>query len=224
MFIKSKANVVLALIIFITASTAVAGGIKVLAPLDGANMPSKDIVIIGSVSSDAKEVVIKGTAGDPIKVKVDHGAFFAKVKLGADKNELAISSDDGSSVTLKINVSNENNFNYHPDIDELSDCTSTCHTEVSSKGYVNKRAAAICYECHDANNEKEFVHGPVNLGICEVCHTPHGSSHSGFLVMDKNDLCSGCHESLIEKHPETANKICVDCHDPHSSDKEFHIK
>ena len=203
---------------------ASAEGIAILAPTDGANVVQSDIIIIGKVGKDVKEVELKGVSKEPLKVKATKGGFFAKVKLSAKQNKIVLSADDGSAAELNVTVGNSKTFNYHPDIDEVSDCSSTCHTDTNKNGYAVEVAADVCFECHDRNDQKAYVHGPINMGICGVCHMPHGSSNSFFLMAEKKVICSGCHDALTSTHPDTSSKICVDCHDPHSSDKKFHIK
>jgi predicted CXXCH cytochrome family protein len=207
-------------------SLADASDITILAPVDGSSVKSKDIIIIGKAQYNVKEVEIKGIAGDTLKVKTrKNGVFSAKVTLSGNDSNISITGDDGSSanINLKVNGSGADKFTYHPDEDEVADCTATCHTE-NSKDYSVQPASTVCYECHDANNDKEYVHGPVNMGICVACHMPHGSKNSSFLLASKETLCQGCHEELMTTHPDTKSKICIDCHDPHSSDKEFHMK
>ncbi len=224
MFKRSVKGVFTIVFVFAMVSFAKAGNISVIAPLDGVGVNSNDIVIIGKAGQSIKELQIKGTAKDNLKVKVNNGGFFAKVKLPDSDNTINLSATDGSSLDLHIKVSKTGGFNYHPDMDEALDCASTCHTDVEKNGYAVKSSAGICYECHDVNNDKAYVHGPVNMGICTVCHRPHGSDAQMFLVTDKKILCNGCHDSLMSSHPDTTSKLCIDCHDPHSSDKEFHIK
>src|SRR5690606_7579552 len=51
-----------------------------------------------------------------------------------------------------------------------------------------------CYRCHsDFREDLKMVHGPVALGECLACHTPHQSAHKGLLVEDRASLCQSCH-------------------------------
>ncbi len=224
MFKRSmKLFITQSLLILVIFSFAIAGELKVLAPIDGENVKSKDIIIIGKVSSDVKSVEVKGVSNEPVKANVVNGGFFAKVQLKNDDNKVTVSASDGSSVELNLKVNASSGFSYHPDSDEVLDCSS-CHASPEKNGYAIQPAAPVCFECHDHNDDKKFVHGPVNMGICVVCHLPHGSDVTMFLRMDKKNLCSGCHSDLMSSHPSSDNKECVECHDPHSSDKEFHVK
>jgi predicted CXXCH cytochrome family protein len=85
----------------------------------------------------------------------------------------------------------------------------------------------LCFSCHDKLQEKfrgPGVHAPVAQGKCDACHAPHGSDFYGFLKHTPSSLCSDCHAvdtTLISKHSgydiKAAN--CLDCHNPHMSDK-----
>lgn len=95
----------------------------------------------------------------------------------------------------------------------------------------------LCQQCHD-----EFGHGgiasesnhlPVVKGDCLTCHAAHQSSHEKLLVVSKDTLCLGCHQSLDHAnhlgslasedqrtniHDPIINDNCMTCHLPHSSD------
>lgn len=224
MFLRSIKVMVVFINLFFVAVLANAAGITVIAPIDGVSVKSKDILIIGKTSESVKEVEISGITADGLKVKVNKGGFSAKVTLKGDKNKVTLTADDGSSLDLNISLGEKGTFSYHPDIDEVANCASTCHTNIDSVGYSINPSAPLCYDCHDANNDKAYVHGPINMGVCTVCHLPHGSNIKTNLIAQADTLCKGCHDSLMASHPNIANKSCIDCHDPHSSDKEFHIK
>jgi predicted CXXCH cytochrome family protein len=210
--------------LFIFVSFANTSEITILAPLDGDDVSSEDIIIIGKTGEGVKEVEIKGVSGGGLKVKVNKGGFFAKVKLNDINNNVTLSADDGSTTKLNIKVNKSAAFNYHPDIKEVQDCTSVCHSDSKNSGYKIQPAAPVCYECHDNNNNKAYVHGPINMGICNVCHMVHGSNKPYLLMVNEDVLCDGCHDSLMATHPDSKNKICTNCHDSHASDKEFHVR
>jgi len=212
------------LFVFVFSSWVRAAGITVLAPVNGGNVSSKDIILIGKASENVKEIEVKGVGNDSLKLKVDKGGFFSKIKLIGNSNNITLLADDGSKAELKISVDANNSFKYHPDDKEVANCSAVCHSGIATNGYSVKPTATACYECHDPNNNKAFVHGPVNMGVCEVCHAPHGSPNPNFLIVNVKTLCDGCHSALTSKHPPVSKKSCVDCHDPHSSDKEFQIK
>jgi len=92
-------------------------------------------------------------------------------------------------------------------------------------------AGCITSKCHADIGTKEFIHGPVGAGICNVCHVPQeGEDHKFDFYAQKDELCFGCHETnrdmMLEDHIHTpvADGDCVGCHDPHQSDHRFTLK
>ena len=80
----------------------------------------------------------------------------------------------------------------------------------------------------------KFVHGPVAIGSCTVCHDPHGQTNPAFLVASGEALCFRCHtEADALKHLTIRSagsgdflreKGCAYCHDPHQSDRKFLLR
>ena len=83
--------------------------------------------------------------------------------------------------------------------------------------------AGLCQQCHPKHFRLEptdWVHGPMALGDCQMCHRGHESKHEGLLPVAQQDLCTGCHgkELLARPHHKLAGtKKCSTCHDPHFS-------
>ena len=65
----------------------------------------------------------------------------------------------------------------------------------------------------------KFVHGPVAVQVCVMCHKQTGK-HAFKLAEQGQNLCYLCHEKMGPKH----GKACITCHDPHGSDREFQLK
>jgi predicted CXXCH cytochrome family protein len=85
--------------------------------------------------------------------------------------------------------------------------------------------------CHDSMAEKEYVHGPVGVGACNICHTAvEGKDHEFQFSVEKEQLCFSCHEEsrdmMLQEHLHTpvAEGGCTGCHDPHQSDYRFNLK
>ena len=43
------------------------------------------------------------------------------------------------------------------------------------------------------------------------------------LSQPKEEICFSCHEKtmMLQEHPEAVRKLCVDCHDAHSSNRKM---
>ncbi len=92
--------------------------------------------------------------------------------------------------------------------------------------------APLCYQCH-INREQEFtefkyLHGPIGMKLCIMCHNPHGSNTNKLLQNDITTLCVNCHklQKMLEQHsvhyPITKDG-CISCHDPHGSNFPFFL-
>jgi predicted CXXCH cytochrome family protein len=80
----------------------------------------------------------------------------------------------------------------------------------------------LCYECHDMPDpQKGWMHGPVAVGQCVICHEPHRSQNRYLLKKPEPQICFQCHEeaqirAVPGHHLETYN-ACLDCHVGHQS-------
>lgn len=87
----------------------------------------------------------------------------------------------------------------------------------------------LCYACHDRLARHRLVHEPVNMGVCVLCHDPHGAEHSALLRVDTDrQLCVQCHRVAFGQgghvHPPVSDGTCGACHDPHGSDHEKFLR
>lgn len=80
---------------------------------------------------------------------------------------------------------------------------------------------AGCFECHDAGRIRgaAFVHGPVALDACAMCHQPHPrDDHSSQLTRAGAALCIQCHDAADYRGKYVHAPVrrgCVGCHAPH---------
>ncbi len=86
-------------------------------------------------------------------------------------------------------------------------------------------------KCHQEMGKAEWVHGPVGVGACVVCHTPtEGEDHKFTFPAEREELCFACHEDsrdlMLEAniHTPVAKGNCTGCHDPHQSEFRFTLK
>ena len=96
-----------------------------------------------------------------------------------------------------------------------------------------------CYECHEALKEKfqkKYIHKPLKEKGCPECHKDHGDENKLMLKEEGNSLCYWCHDSYEMEYKKQSKNVeikmshfnlpvgrdksqCIDCHDPHASDK-----
>ncbi|MDD5458008.1 MAG: cytochrome c3 family protein [Phycisphaerae bacterium] len=113
------------------------------------------------------------------------------------------------------------------------DCR-TCHGQDSMKNFslnvkLVKPVPELCFQCHEEYSRLSgWVHGPVAVGECLICHNPHRSSAEHLLQEPQPKLCYICHEQqIIESmlvHAAEPNSVCTDCHEAHASPRRGLMK
>jgi predicted CXXCH cytochrome family protein len=74
--------------------------------------------------------------------------------------------------------------------------------------------------------KEKFVHGPVAVGECSVCHVSEGK-HKFKPIIEMGKLCYQCHERADTHqvvHPPVKEGKCFKCHDPHQSPNKFQLR
>jgi predicted CXXCH cytochrome family protein len=100
-----------------------------------------------------------------------------------------------------------------------------CHNQLEENQWALPKLTApepeLCYQCHtDYPATQPYVHGPVAVGECLLCHEAHKSRIAGLLKEKEPELCYQCHETIeaaqISGHPAEPIPQCTKCHDPHA--------
>ncbi len=214
-------------IFLIPGSVLAAAEIRILAPAEESFIGMEEVLIIGKVNgfTEAKMVEITGNGKTLGFAPLQKNTFVFRTKLGEGRHEIVLAAPGVDRKTVKVFVGKQKGYRYHIETDEGS--CSECHPGAGKHDYsVSSMQEKICSKCHDAKGTKEFVHGPVAAGSCSPCHDPHGSRFAYFQVATGKDLCLVCHsQNLSKKHiEERQNSDCVKCQDPHSSDKNYHLR
>lgn len=98
-------------------------------------------------------------------------------------------------------------------------------------------APTDCRACHKPISSRKYVHGPVGVAMCSVCHVDEkpaadaAKRHSFSLAKPEPELCLSCHDGLREKmrnakvlHGAITAGGCTACHDPHGSAQKLFLK
>ncbi|MBI5117519.1 hypothetical protein HZA56_13670 [Candidatus Poribacteria bacterium] len=126
-----------------------------------------------------------------------------------------LSSNLGSTIAART----ESVYRYH--FKSTKQGCEACHRGAKDKDFrLQSKESDVCYKCHARVDDAAWAHGPVGIGQCSVCHDPHGSEASEFLVRKREKLCTYCHEENgLQKHVAAVHSNdCTSCHDPHSSE------
>lgn len=116
-----------------------------------------------------------------------------------------------------------------------------CHAPVQPNLHQFKPASKTqdgCVRCHKTYDTRHparkswaFVHGPVAVGDCLVCHKPHGSQHRYLLSQPEGQSCSTCHRDISHPKPphpglhEPVSKgKCLTCHVSHGSSTKYLLR
>jgi predicted CXXCH cytochrome family protein len=96
-----------------------------------------------------------------------------------------------------------------------------------------------CLSCHRdptlgfGDVVRKYVHGPMNMGDCTICHNWHSDYGNKQLSDTTGNLCAQCHEQEwlntsnskeLVVHKPVAEGHCNACHNPHSADNQAFLK
>ncbi len=132
---------------------------------------------------------------------------------------------------------------------ESGECNACHDPHASPNRYLLPTAtiADLCRQCHDAAAapqtvgsgetvtrtpsslhipwDAKYLHGPVAVGECSICHRSHGSDYPKLLTTaTTNELCFSCHEVTHEELTkfqyvhEPVKENCTQCHNPHGAE------
>ncbi|MDD5762390.1 MAG: cytochrome c3 family protein, partial [bacterium] len=113
--------------------------------------------------------------------------------------------------------------------------TTLCSFALSALFVGVSQAADTCVsaKCHAQMGKAQYVHGPVGVGQCTVCHVeakkghPTGRKPDFKMVATGKALCEKCHQPVDKfeyKHTPVKKGDCIGCHDPHQSDAPKQLK
>jgi predicted CXXCH cytochrome family protein len=81
-----------------------------------------------------------------------------------------------------------------------------------------------CSACHADKTKGKSVHSAMELA-CTICHQAQTMGDMTLLQLElpKTEICFSCHEKtmMLNQHPEAVRRVCIDCHDAHSSNRRL---
>jgi len=213
--------------------------ITLIAPANNAVVDRLPVPLIGTVS-DARLAEVTAEINDSHLVLSLHNLTFSTMlKLREGINTIRISGSGVVPVVLNIlfnpALPKEMTYRLYRSHGMITrkDCF-VCHEENARSYAISAQDADLCAKCHDRRPAAKFIHGPVAIGSCTVCHDPHGQTNPFFLVASGETLCFRCHtEADALKHLMIRSagsgdflreKGCVFCHDPHQADRKFLLR
>jgi len=180
------------------------------------------LAIIGFVS------IFLISCGDPAKKHKVLTFFFDGVPPLPTEGEIGPPRPDLAPVTAKEGEEGATGTEKQKDVwyvhkPAVKDCNS-CHERLKKGQWAlpkfKKKPPELCYDCHDeVAKAKGFMHGPVAVGECLFCHTPHRSPNKYLLKEKDPELCYRCHQKLwimtLSGHTGEDLSDCLSCHEGH---------
>lgn len=88
--------------------------------------------------------------------------------------------------------------------------------------------SCVAAQCHEQMGKAKFIHGPVGVKQCTVCHVaankeqhPSKKKPDFKLLAIGKELCERCHQQPVDKfeykHTPVKKGECIGCHDPHQA-------
>jgi predicted CXXCH cytochrome family protein len=97
------------------------------------------------------------------------------------------------------------------------------------KKHSDPSKSCVSSECHAPVIKHTYLHGPLKIGQCTVCHAPlPGTDHKFKLAETEARLCLTCHKRVDTTgymlHDPVAKGKCLGCHDPHGSEERYQTR
>lgn len=92
--------------------------------------------------------------------------------------------------------------------------------------FADARESCVTEKCHSNMGRGKYVHGPVAVGDCMMCHSKTGQ-HKFAPIKGDERLCYKCHPDRMDLTKDAHKQIrgnCTSCHDPHQSPYKYQLK
>jgi predicted CXXCH cytochrome family protein len=101
---------------------------------------------------------------------------------------------------------------------------------------LGKSRCTGCHDPHSSDTPKlllKFSHGPYAARLCSACHPAPVDGKVGLTAANVDLLCYDCHANFKgemagagsrHKLLSQSNRSCIECHDPHAANQEYHLK
>jgi predicted CXXCH cytochrome family protein len=195
---------------------------RIIAPAEGSVVAKGKLLVIGRMPEGGGRVDLSVNGSSAGQASVDRNGFFATVALSPGKNAITARSGQ-QETTLNVTAGPKGEYVWHHSTPEKC---SLCHPASDQSMEAAPPKDRVCHKCHARKDKGKYVHGPMGTGDCSVCHDGHGSSHKAFTNAEPLTLCVMCHDQKSsEQHmAKSKGKACTQCHDPHASNKPYHVK
>jgi predicted CXXCH cytochrome family protein len=201
----------------------VVAALDIVLPDLEATLKEGRVSVLGSADSATTGKAVTDGKETPFKIK--DGRFFVAIDLKPGNHKVTfVVGNEKVEANWKIEPRDKiATYVYHEGVTE-GECDS-CHVTADELDEGDD-LSSICYNCHDKKDEERYVHGPVAIGMCAACHSPHGSKEKAMLMMSAADLCIDCHNQPLTKihRGDDVEEKCLSCHNAHTSKQQYLVK
>ena len=188
-------------------------------PAAGAFIPAGTVVVAGRLPAGAGFVNLL-LDGVPVPDIAREGrTFSATLAPGAGAHTLeARAGDLDARLVFSYGSGGRGAVHYRYHTPVLEGRCTECHAGIRRP--VANAESETCKACHrKLALIYPYVHGPLAVGKCLVCHEPHGSSWPSLTVADARTMCTTCHDQpgSLEHVEKSRSQVCYLCHNPHAS-------
>ncbi len=101
---------------------------------------------------------------------------------------------------------------------------------------LGKSRCTGCHDPHSSDKPKlllQYSHGPYAARLCAACHPASVNGKVGLTAATVDSLCYECHTQFKAKMAGAGSRhkllsqsdhSCMECHDPHAANQEYHLK
>ncbi|HWR57276.1 MAG TPA: cytochrome c3 family protein [Thermodesulfovibrionales bacterium] len=91
----------------------------------------------------------------------------------------------------------------------------------------NSTASCVSAKCHSTMGKDRYVHGPIAVGECMMCHVTTDYWHTFTRLENISSACYKCHDKVdttsgVHKSAKEGN--CMKCHNAHQSAHKFLLR
>jgi len=119
------------------------------------------------------------------------------------------------------------------------ECHSTSGKDLAPAHDNQPLGKSKCTGCHDPHSSDtpklllKYPHGPYAAQLCSACHPAPANGKVGLTAANADSLCYHCHTNFEaemagagsrHKLLSQSNRSCMECHDPHAANQEYHLK
>lgn len=205
--------------------------VEIVSPLERAAVLETRVALIGRAANLAGAQLTVRLNDAEFHLHVKDGEIFTWLRLQDGVNHIALAQQGRVLWSGEIfhgasaSANNERASSGH--LTETREQCGGCHKKSGEATAAVAQAPGLCFGCHERNDSKRYVHGPLAVGACLTCHDPHSGYGSAHLRKEQRLLCGDCHTAREATAAVSCRKtggMCVDCHDPHQSDMKYLLK